>query len=155
MCKKILDVKKDKDNKYKELLQRVQQRAINMTRGMEHYSRVMLSSYEDRLRELSLVRLKKRQLGGDLINVHNYLQSRYQEDGPDSVQWCPMMGTRSNRHKWKHSKFYLNMRKNVFTLRVTEQWNRLLREIVKSPSKEIFKTCLETFLCNLLQVNLL
>lgn len=36
MCKKILDVKKDKDNKYKELLQRVQQRAINMTRGMKN-----------------------------------------------------------------------------------------------------------------------
>lgn len=41
--------------------------------------------------------------------------------GPDTVQWCPMMGTRGNRQKVKHSKFYLNLRKNAFTLRVTEQ----------------------------------
>lgn len=38
-----------------------------------------------------------------------------------------------------HRKFYLNMRKNFFTLQVTEHWNRLLREAVQSPSLEIFK----------------
>jgi len=42
------------------------------------------------------------------------------------------------------------MRKNFFTLRVTEHWNRLPRELVESPSLEIFKTCLDKVLCNLL-----
>ena len=41
------------------------------------------------------------------------------------------------------------MRKNC-TVRVTEHWNRLPREAVESPSLEIFKRCLDTFLCNLL-----
>jgi len=42
------------------------------------------------------------------------------------------------------------MRKNFFTLRVTEHWNRFPREVVDSPSLEIFKTCLDGVLCSLL-----
>lgn len=43
------------------------------------------------------------------------------------------------------------MHKNFFMVRVTENWNRLPREVVLSPSLEIFKTHLDTFLCNLQQ----
>jgi len=42
------------------------------------------------------------------------------------------------------------MRKNFFPVRVTEHWNRLPREVVESPSLEIFKTRLNKFLYNLL-----
>jgi len=42
------------------------------------------------------------------------------------------------------------MRKNFFTLRVMEHWNRLPREVVESPSLEIFKTRLNKVLCSLL-----
>jgi len=40
------------------------------------------------------------------------------------------------------------MRKKIFTLRVTEHWDRLPREAMESPSLEIFKTQLDTSLCN-------
>ncbi|KFV83275.1 hypothetical protein N308_01282, partial [Struthio camelus australis] len=53
-----------------------------------------------------------------------------------------------NGHKPKRRKFGLNMRKNFFTVRVVEHWKRLPREVVKSPFLEIFKTCLDTFLGN-------
>jgi len=61
----------------------------------------------------------------------------------------PSDRTGDNRHKLKHKKLRLNMRKNFFILRVMEQWNRLPREVVDSPSLEIFKTCLNKVLCSL------
>ena len=49
----------------------------------------------------------------------------------------------------EHRKFCINMRKNFFTVRVTEHWDRLPREAVESPSLEILETRLEAYLCNL------
>jgi len=46
--------------------------------------------------------------------------------------------------------FLLLTWKDFFTLRVTEPWNRLPREVVESPSLEIFKTRLDKVLCSLL-----
>jgi len=37
------------------------------------------------------------------------------------------------------------IRKNLFTWKVTEHWNRLPRGIVESPSLEIFRTHMDTF----------
>ncbi|KFV79274.1 hypothetical protein N308_05028, partial [Struthio camelus australis] len=54
-----------------------------------------------------------------------------------------------NGHKLNHRKFHLNMRKNL-TVRVTEHWNRLPREVVESPSLEISKTRLDVILGNML-----
>ena len=62
----------------------------------------------------------------------------------------PSHRTRGNEHKLKQRKFRLNMRNNFFTLRVTEPWNTLPKEVVDSPSLKIFKIRLDKVLCSLL-----
>jgi len=115
-----------------------------MMRGREHLS------YKERPRELGLFSLEKAER-----ESYKYLKGGCQEDGAILFSVVPSNRTRDNKLKLKHRNFHLNIRKNFFTSRVTEHWNRLHRGVVEFPSLEIFKTCLNAVLCSLLWVTLL
>lgn len=60
-----------------------------------------------------------------------------------------MLVNERQKEKLKHSKFQMNMRK-FFTVRVSELWKRILRDVAESPSLELLKSRLETNLSNVL-----
>lgn len=86
--------------------------------------------------QLALKALKNRAWRGlreDLLTAYKYLMGRCQAHRARLFSVVPSNRTRDNGHKLEHRKFHTNTRKNFFSFRVPEHWDRLPGEVLDSP----------------------
>ena len=118
-------------------LEKVQQKAVNMIYGLDGLQ------YEEKLKKLNLETLKERRIKADLAMVYRILNGHCDVD---SSIWFKTVNT--NRQNTRSSSYPLNLekkrfnleiRKNFFSNRVIDNWNKLSVDIKESNSVKEFK----------------
>ena len=116
-----------------EKLEAVQRRATKMIeecRGL---------GYEDRLRVTGLTKVEDRYNRGDMLEVFKALKGLHKMDYRHYFQLAEQTKTRGHKYKLAKSRSSLDIRKNFFSQRVVNSWNKLPEAVVEAESVNSFK----------------
>ncbi|KAJ7410495.1 hypothetical protein BTVI_53279 [Pitangus sulphuratus] len=116
-----------------EVLEHMQRRAMKLGKDLES------KSLEEQLRELRLFGMEEMKLRGDLITLYSYLKGGCSQVGVGLYCQATSEGMKGHILKLHQGRFSLDIRRNFFMERVVTHQNRLLREVVESPSLDMFK----------------
>ena len=125
--------------KDKITLENVQRRATRLVKSIKHLS------YSERLKTLGLPTLEYRRERADMIQVYKILHDIDKADRERLFQMAAYTSTRGHPLKLFKKRCRLNLRKNYFSQRVIDQWNRLPTNLVTAPSLNAFKSRLNKF----------
>ena len=129
-----------------EVLEAVQRRAVGMVTDLRG------NTYEERLAELGMVTLEKRRERGDLIQAYKTLSGKDQVD-PHTWFQCVQprdigMTTRALTGSMNvvRNEGRTDIRRNFWSVRVCDPWNRLPDEIKDQATTNSFKNALDNHL---------
>jgi ribonucleases P/MRP protein subunit RPP40 len=122
-----------------DILERVQKRATKMIEGFRSFN------YQERLQKLGLMRLDKRRIRGDLIQVYKMLNGGDKSEHSKFFQLSKVSRTRGHSFKLLKKGARLDTRKYFFSQRVVNTWNRLPQAVVEATSVNLFKNRLDEF----------
>jgi hypothetical protein len=121
----------------KETLEKVQKRAVNMVSGLRG------KNYEEKLQELGLQTLEERRIQADMVQVYKILNGK---DKVNKDTWFKMMQdgervTRATSDPLNIQAQYgrLDIRRNFFTHRVVEQWNKIPEDLKNARTVQSFR----------------
>ena len=118
-------------------LEQVQHRATKMIKGFRNLS------YKDRLDELDLLTLEDRYIRGDLIQVFKLIKGIDKLEYNKFFQLADNSKTRGHRYKIVKQRCRLELRRNFFSNRVIDSWNKLPADVVDAVSLNSFKNKLD------------
>ena len=118
-------------------VERVQRRATRLVPAIRDLP------YEDRLRALDLPSLYHRRRRGDMITVYQLLRQGLDVDHSQFFEEATRTSTRGHRWKIQKPRAVTRARRNVFSVRVVNDWNALPPTVVEAPSLNAFKARLD------------
>ncbi len=121
----------------KEVLERVQEKAIRMVSGLDS------RSYEARLKELGMLSLEERRHQTDMVQLYKIIHGY---DSVDASHWFQHVNSNgivtrgvADPLNLVQARSRLDIRKNFYSQRVAEAWNRIPYDLKRAPTIGAFK----------------